>query len=288
MLRMNAYGLSDKGLVRENNEDYFCIEESLNLLVVCDGVGGGEAGEKASRIAAETIREYTAKLLQGDSLPFISKHNTKLSDLGNKFANIIQFANKVVYEAAKEFSLQPGQIATTVVATLIKDYYFIIAHVGDTRGYLIRNGQIMQLTTDHTFAMEQVKQGIITLEEAKFSTYRNVLTRALGAAPDVEVDVDELYLKNDDYLLLCTDGLTNMVPEENILKIVATYRVPSIICEKLVSEANRAGGKDNITVVVAQILEYRGGKGNKYKRFLKEIFTCFSAVLFYIISLTTF
>jgi protein phosphatase len=269
---MNAYGLSDRGLVRENNEDYFCIEDELNLLIVCDGVGGGEAGEKASKIAAETIREYTAKLLRGDNLPFITKYNTKLSELGNKFANIIQFANKVVYEAAKEFSLQPGQIATTVVATLIKDYYFIIAHVGDTRGYLIRNGQIMQLTTDHTFVMEQVKQGIITLEEAKVSAYKNVLTRALGAAPDVEVDIDELCLKNDDYLLLCTDGLTNMVSEEDILKVVNTCRVPSIICEELVNEANKAGGKDNITVVVAQILEYKQKDDEKYKKFFKKIF----------------
>jgi protein phosphatase len=275
MLKMNAYGLSDRGLVRENNEDYFCIEDELNLLIVCDGVGGGEAGEKASKIAAETIREYTAKLLRGDNLPFITKYNTKLSELGNKFANIIQFANKVVYEAAKEFSLQPGQIATTVVATLIKDYYFIIAHVGDTRGYLIRNGQIMQLTTDHTFVMEQVKQGIITLEEAKVSAYKNVLTRALGAAPDVEVDIDELCLKNDDYLLLCTDGLTNMVSEEDILKVVNTCRVPSIICEELVNEANKAGGKDNITVVVAQILEYKQKDDEKYKKFFKKIFPCF-------------
>jgi protein phosphatase len=275
VLKMNAYGLSDRGLVRENNEDYFCIEDELNLLIVCDGVGGGEAGEKASKIAAETIREYTAKLLRGDNLPFITKYNTKLSELGNKFANIIQFANKVVYEAAKEFSLQPGQIATTVVATLIKDYYFIIAHVGDTRGYLIRNGQIMQLTTDHTFVMEQVKQGIITLEEAKVSAYKNVLTRALGAAPDVEVDIDELCLKNDDYLLLCTDGLTNMVSEEDILKVVNTCRVPSIICEELVNEANKAGGKDNITVVVAQILEYKQKDDEKYKKFFKKIFPCF-------------
>lgn len=255
MIHFRAIGKTDKGVVRANNEDNYCVDELARLLIVSDGVGGQEAGEVASKLAVEVTRDQIHKFLDKEqNHPLIGEKNPNFSDRANNLASAIRVANQMIFETSKKYSANHG-MGATIVAVQIGKYDFSVAHVGDSRLYWIHNGQIQQLTNDHSLVMEQVRQGLITLEEAKVSKYKNILLRVLGQGETVEIDIDEMPLSDGDYLLICSDGLYNMVDDETLLKTVLELKDPAPACDKLIKLANEAGGKDNITVIIAEIIK---------------------------------
>jgi protein phosphatase len=246
-LNLIAAGQTDQGKVRPNNEDNFYLDEKLGLLVVADGMGGHASGETASKLAVNIIKDYflgTQKLI-GD-------YDQSYSAATNKLNSAIRLANQAVFEAAESSPSLKG-MGTTIAAALITDNRLSIAHIGDSRIYLLRYGDIEQLTDDHSIVNEQVKRDIITKEEAARSDMKNILTKALGIAPEVEADLNELSLFDGDCLLLCSDGLSNMVTDSSMIELLSVAQNPVLACSALVDQANENGGKDNITVVIGYI-----------------------------------
>jgi protein phosphatase len=243
-LNLTACGKTDQGLVRTNNEDNFYSDEKMGLLVVADGMGGHASGEKASSLAVSVIRDY----FQGQQI-MIGDRDPSFSEATNKLACAIRLANQAVYEASQS-SPQLKGMGTTIVAVLLTGRKLSIAHIGDSRAYLVRAGTMEQLTDDHSMVNEQVKRNLISREEADLSEMKNILTKALGIQPELDADLDELTLLEGDILLLCTDGLSNMVTDDDALDMISSAADASAACESLIEAANKNGGKDNITVVI--------------------------------------
>jgi protein phosphatase len=249
-----AAGKTDVGMVRKGNEDAFSLAPDKGLLVVADGMGGHASGEVASRMAVDAIRNYFTDAAQAGKAPLIGAYDDDFTEATNRLGSAVRLANMAIYEAARGNAQWRG-MGTTVVCALLHNGKLSIAHVGDSRLYLIRAGDIEQLTDDHSVVAEQVKRELISREEADRSEIKNILTRAVGNEAEVEVDLNELNLLGGDILVLCTDGLTNMVRDEEIRSAALAGRDPAAAGQRLVELANRAGGRDNITVVVAYILE---------------------------------
>ncbi|MHB9099354.1 MAG: Stp1/IreP family PP2C-type Ser/Thr phosphatase [Syntrophales bacterium] len=249
-----AVGQTDVGILRKSNEDAFSLAPDKSLLVVADGMGGHASGEVASRMAVDAIRNYFNDAASGGKAPLIGTYDDDFTETTNRLASAVRLANMAIYEAARG-NVQWRGMGTTVVCALLHNRKLSIAHVGDSRLYLIRAGDIEQLTDDHSVVAEQVKRELISREEADRSEIKNILTRAVGNEAEVEVDLNELNLLGGDILVLCTDGLTNMVRDEEILSVVLAGRDPAVASHRLVELANEGGGRDNITVVVAYILE---------------------------------
>ena len=247
-----AAGKTDVGLVRKQNEDDFYIDESLGLLVVADGMGGHAAGSVASKMATDFIKRYYKKE-EGEYSTQNSTSWGEYSETTDNLVAAIRTANAAIYEEAQRMPDLKG-MGTTVAAAQVNGSRLSIAHIGDSRVYLVRAGSIEQLTDDHSVVYEQVKRSLITKEEAKKSEIKNILTRALGISADAEIDLAEMNLAANDILLLCSDGLSNMIDDETMLAVVTATREPALACEQLVGMANANGGKDNITVVVAYII----------------------------------
>jgi protein phosphatase len=247
MVNLTAAGKTDQGLVRSNNEDNFYLDEKLGLLVVADGMGGHASGEIASKLAVNVIRDY----FQGPQ-KLIGDYNSAYSEATNKLNCAIRLANQAVYEVAQSSPVLKG-MGTTIVAVLLTGNKLSIAHIGDSRAYLIRAGLIDQLTDDHSMVNEQVRRDIITKEQAAQSEMKNVLTKALGISAKMEADLDELTMFDDDILFLCTDGLSNMVTDEAVMNIISLADSPGAASDSLINAANKNGGKDNITVVIGYI-----------------------------------
>ncbi len=244
---------TDVGRTRKNNEDNFLVMEKPRLLLVADGMGGHASGEIASRMAVDTVRNFfdgggKKKTLQ------IGAYDEDYSEATNRLGSAIRFANMAIFEAAAGNPAWQG-MGTTVVAALVTDRRLSIAHVGDSRLYLIRAGGIEQLTDDHSVVAEQVKRELISKDEAQKSEMKSVLTRALGTEAEVDVDLCEMTMSDEDILLLCSDGLSNMVTDEDMLSIASLSKDPDAACTALVDLANGNGGKDNITVVTAYLLK---------------------------------
>jgi len=246
-LKVTACGKTDRGQVRANNEDNFYLDEKLGLLVVADGMGGHASGETASTLAVNVIRDY----FQGRQ-KIIGEYADNFSEATNRLMSAIRLANQAVYEAAQNSPHLQG-MGTTIVAVLLTENKLSIAHIGDSRAYLIRGGSVDQLTDDHSIVNEQVKRSMLTKEEASQSEMKNLLTKALGVRPDTEADLDELTMFDDDTLLLCTDGLSNMITNETALEIISSADSVERACGALIDAANEKGGKDNITAVVGHI-----------------------------------
>lgn len=240
-------GRTDKGLVRSNNEDNFYLDDKAGVLVVADGMGGHASGEIASKMAIDVIRDYFT-VLKEERTTLVGKYQDEYSEMTNRIGSAVRLANKAIYEAAKSNSAWQG-MGTTVAAVLLNGNKLSIAHVGDSRVYLVRAGNIEQLTDDHSVVYEQVKRELLTKEEAEKSEMKHLLTRALGTTPGVDVDFDELTLVGGDILILCTDGLNSMVSDDDILSVVVSTNDPASVCETLINMANNNGGKDNITVI---------------------------------------
>jgi protein phosphatase len=253
-MHTDSSGYSDKGMTREGNEDSFVVAPEIGFFAVADGMGGHNAGEVASRMAIDVLRAYLERTTIGGSLPG-NDNNPDYSDAANQLASGIRHANRVIYESTRN---NPAwqDMGTTIVAAILHENRLSIAHVGDSRAYLLRGGGIIALTEDHSLVAEQVRLGHISPETAELSSQRNIITRALGFEEDPELDLCDLLLAPEDRILLCSDGLTTMVTEAKIRSIVLGSSDPNEICRLLVEEANNNGGRDNITVAVILV---RGG-----------------------------
>ncbi len=238
---MKTFSKTDVGMVRDVNQDYvFATETSIgnlpNLLVVADGMGGHRAGEYASRLAVEVLKQELAASTE-DGPEAMMK-------------NAITRANERVLEAARQDANLHGMGTTLVVATVI-DRTLYFANVGDSRLYLV-NDDIKQLSKDHSLVQEMVRLGGINEEEAKYHPDKNIITRAIGAKDELEIDFYEYRLKRGDTILMCTDGLSNMVENEEILHIMKNSRDVVETVEQLIERAKDNGGSDNIGVIVAK------------------------------------
>lgn len=243
---MNVGFRSDKGKTRANNEDACYVFLKDKVYVVCDGVGGGNAGEIASRTAVNEIANY---IVAND----LDKAESKYA-IVNYFQGALDSANRVIFEKAKQFEENKG-MATTAALLYVKDAHVYIANVGDSRVYLLRNKNITQLTEDHTYVNTLLKAGIISEEQALRDRRKNVITRALGADKTVDPDFFQLDIKKDDVFIICTDGLYDEVSEEKMVSIVGRSNDMSESCQKLIDEANKNGGRDNITVICVEVTE---------------------------------
>lgn len=251
-MRIEIAGLSDTGLLRKNNEDNLLIDKDHNLFLVADGMGGHAAGEVASKLAVETVLDFISRTENHTkpTWPFPTSREFPL--LWQRLMASIMAANGVIYKRSREDEILAG-MGTTVVATIISNHEAIHAHVGDSRLYIFRNGRLSLTTEDHSWIQEQMNSGNLTLEEANRHPLRNVITRALGGAPVVSVDISSIKLKPKDILLLCTDGLTTMLNDDEICQIMSQSNELSVIADNLVSGANEHGGHDNTTVVLIRI-----------------------------------
>jgi protein phosphatase len=239
-----AFGLSDVGRRRESNEDEFLVEPRLDLYVVADGMGGHAAGEVASRIAVDSLREALSGPRNGGAAVSLR--------------NAVHEANVRICDSIQTHADQRG-MGTTLVALLVEDERAIIGHVGDSRAYLLRDGTLRRLTSDHSWVNEQVKLGLLSDEAAQRHPMRNIVTRALGSRTEVAAEVREEGLHSGDVFLLCSDGLNTMLPDEEIEGILARFgSEPEKACRELVARANERGGEDNTTVVVVHV-ETPGG-----------------------------
>ena len=237
---LQIFSKTDRGRVRTDNQDaYFAgkITDDSVFAVVCDGMGGANAGNVASELAVRHISEYVIRSY---------RDGMDMTDTEKTLKNAIVSANISLYDKAVNNAELAG-MGTTAVAAFVKDGTAVIAHVGDSRIYLV-NGEIKQLTRDHSVVQSLIESGKITPEDAKVHPRKNVITRALGAEENVAVDSDCLNLSNGDTLLLCSDGLTNFLDDKDILKVFQNNDI-SAVAERLVEEANENGGGDNITVV---------------------------------------
>ncbi len=246
-MKLAAGGKTDQGRVRDKNEDRICVDEKLGLLIVADGIGGRSHGEVASELAVRAVRQFLRKEPQA-----FCDYDPAYCTATNRLNAAVMQANRTVYEAALSTPELSG-MGTTIAAALLARDQLSFAHVGDSRIYLIRSGSIEQLTSDHSFVQEQLGRERITKEEASQSLFKNVLTRALGVDEEVAADLGELTVLADDILLLCSDGLYNMLSDEEMLEIILRAGNVRAASEILTDIANDNGGGDNISAVVGHI-----------------------------------
>ena len=239
---MEFFGRSDPGRVRATNQDaYVCGRLSENALfaIVCDGMGGANGGNVASAIAIRVISERIVDLY---------REGMNDNSLHNMLESAIAAANIEIYDAAAS-DLDLRGMGTTVVAVIVCDEQVFIAHVGDSRAYIITAEAIEQVTKDHSIVQAMVEKGQLTQSQAKNHPRKHFITRALGVEDTVDCDYTEIKLPEEGYLLICTDGLTNMVETDDIYATVVNSKKDQIV-DKLIAAANMAGGSDNITVVL--------------------------------------
>jgi len=247
-MKYKSAGKTDVGQSRGHNEDDLLVAPKQGLFVVCDGLGGHNAGEVASHLAVESIEE----LVQQSPVPPEGFHE-EVSPDARLLALAVSEAGRRIHEQAQGDPSRKG-MGTTATAAWLRDGKARLAHVGDSRAYLFREGKLEQLTDDHSFVADQVRAGVLTAEEARHSMYRNVITRALGLQETVQVDVIERDIQAGDRVLLCSDGLTAVLSDTEIKLMMEAASNPDALCSSLIDEANARGGPDNITAVVIYIL----------------------------------
>ncbi len=239
---MRIFGITDIGMQRENNEDSFAygsLEGGAQYAIVCDGMGGENGGDIASKIAVDMI---VSRLTSG------YRPQMTANSIRNLLLTAISAANVEIYNKAQADEMLAG-MGTTVVAVILKDDTAYISHVGDSRAYLYHEGNAEQITVDHSIVQELISQGKLSEADAEDYPHKNLLTRAVGVYHSVTVDYLEEVLEAGDKLLLCTDGLTNFCPLDTINRILEDDDIESS-CNKLVNAACNAGGLDNITAII--------------------------------------
>jgi protein phosphatase len=239
-------------MVRTNNEDCYRIVSPLNLYVLADGMGGEAHGEVASALAVETVVKHCLEGQENPSAPLVGEAKPELNPKSQRLLSAIQLANREVFQSAEEHPERLG-MGATLTAAWIDGMQLSVGHVGDSRLYLLRTGQLQQLTSDHSLVAEQVRRGILTASEAEQSNLQSVLLRALGTQPEVEVDIEQVPLFQGDVLLLCSDGLTRMVTEPEIAGTLQAEPNAQRAAEKLIEHANESGGIDNVSVIVVSL-----------------------------------
>jgi serine/threonine protein phosphatase PrpC len=251
LMKIRYAAKTDVGMKRTHNEDYFSLIEDEQLFIVADGMGGHASGEVASKLAAETVGEFYQRTKDEDATwPY--KWDRGLSYTENRLVCGIKLANVRIFEAACR-DLRFKGMGTTIVASLIQGDKIYVSHVGVSRCYRVRQGAITQLTRDHSL-LEDYKEAKpdMTDEEQRNFPHKNVITRALGMRDTVQVDIKPHQILDGDYYLMCSDGLSGMVDDQQILKIVTGAKSLERVVAELVDTANRAGGTDNITTLVLQ------------------------------------
>jgi len=240
---------SDTGQVRKNNEDSFAMSSALNLFIVSDGMGGLASGEVASRLAVDTVLKHCGESDVNSAYALVGQPIEGVSEASNRLVSAVRLANQVIQRAARENAAHHG-MGATIAAVRCEGERMSVAHAGDSRVYRLRDGRLEQLTQDHSLVAEQVRQGGMTEREASDSNLQNVLVRALGIDADVDPDVSEELVMGGDTILLCTDGLTREVSDDQIATVLSETKDAQQAADKLVDLANLAGGRDNITAIV--------------------------------------
>ncbi len=262
-LKIEFCAATDKGKVRNNNEDSFLLAPEIELAIVADGMGGHNSGEVASSLGVKVTREEFVSMSRSGMKP--NPYNDKLCLETNQLGFAVQLANSVIYEAGNSSTDSKG-MGTTLTAALFKSPALCVAHIGDSRAYLIRGGDMKQITEDHSLVMEHVRSGLLTKEQAEASPLQNILTKALGAQKTPSIDMLEAALEENDRILMCTDGLFKAVKEQEILATLKAMPDDQKACDSLVATANANGGPDNITLVIGTV------KKKTLKETLKEMF----------------
>ncbi|HQR46787.1 MAG TPA: Stp1/IreP family PP2C-type Ser/Thr phosphatase [Thermoanaerobaculia bacterium] len=252
-MTLHAFGLTDVGRKRKHNEDAYLVDAERGLFVVADGMGGHAAGEVASRITVESMQEFIASSDDATDSSWPFGQGNRAASGGNRLTAAVEKANEKVMRAVASRPELKG-MGTTVVAALVEAQRATLVHVGDSRAYLFRDGELRRLTDDHSWVQEQVNAGILSEDEAKSHPLKNVVTRALGGSPHVSVDLIEVPLRPGDRFLLCSDGLTGMVGDEEIHAFFEAEPSPEGAVRKLVELANERGGVDNVTAIVVDVL----------------------------------
>ena len=240
-IKFHFCGMSDKGLLRGNNEDLFEIKEDLNACIVVDGMGGEAAGEIASRTFIESSTKVLSKRLQ----PFSER--ALIKSLKQSF----MLSNVNILKQVQECPSYKGMGCTADILFFYKKNYYI-AHIGDSRVYRYRKGTLKQLTHDHSIVQDKIDKGLISSKEARNHPERNLINKAVGVKKEIEPDIINGFFLQNDLFLICTDGLTDMVDDDQIQNILSTgdFHIETKV-KKLINAANKAGGEDNITVVLA-------------------------------------
>jgi PPM family protein phosphatase len=257
-MRLKVGAGSHTGRVRALNEDAYMLRADEGLFVVCDGMGGAPAGEVASQLAVDAILRELREPSRGVRLqPDLMPHT-------NRLAEVVRRSNEVIYDQAHKNPRQAG-MGTTVVGAWIRQHVVSIAHVGDSRAYLWHDRRLEPLTRDHSLGEAHIAAGLLEEVRRLPVEHQNALVRVLGREPDVEVDLKEVPVQPGDYVLLCSDGLTRMVPEYLLARAFHEFREPQRICDFLIAAANENGGADNITVVVVEVT------GSRWRRLLDRV-----------------
>ena len=263
--KINIAEITDVGKVRDHNEDAIGSNSDIGLMVLADGMGGYNAGEVASGIAVQTITELATEGAAREERSDLDP-STGLMRQTIVLRDAITRANKIIFQTAQSQTHCEG-MGTTLVAAMFYDNRVSIAHVGDSRAYRLRDAKFEQLTMDHSLLQELVDRGFYSEEEAQRSTNRNYVTRALGVEPSVEVEVQEFEVLPGDVYLLCSDGLPDMVEDEDIHLTIRTFNASlDVVGQQLVQLTNDHGGRDNVSIMLAQILDSFAAKRGLVER----------------------
>lgn len=242
---------TDTGLLRPHNEDAVATNPSRGFAILADGMGGYNAGEVASQIAIATVGQALDGALQAAGHGASSQRNRRI------VTDAVEQGNAAIRDAARANPLYSG-MGTTIVVALFQQDRVMVAHVGDSRCYRFRQGELALLTHDHSLLQEQVDAGLIDAEQARFSPDRNLITRALGISHAVDIEIHEHAVKENDLYLLCSDGLSDMLATQEISDILNQLGAdPGATCDALIAAANRNGGRDNISVILVKIQAIR-------------------------------
>jgi protein phosphatase len=261
--------LSDTGKLRKRNEDTIASDVSIGLAVLADGMGGYNAGDVASQMAVLTI---TADLKTKFKNAIQENQLIDTSNIKSHLVNAVNTANNAIFQVSKE-QAQCAGMGTTLVLSVFIDNKVVIGHIGDSRAYLFRNHDLTQLTNDHSVLQEQLDSGLLTAEQAKFVTYKNYVTRALGVESEVDLELSTFDVAIGDIYLLCSDGLTEMVEEDDIrTTLIENSDDLAHAANTLVQKANQHGGKDNISVILIEVLaEFALNKTTWYKALISKV-----------------
>jgi len=263
--KINIAEITDVGKVRDHNEDAIGSNSDIGLMVLADGMGGYNAGEVASGIAVQTITELASEGALREERDDVEPTSGMMRQT-IVLRDAIARANKIIFQTAQSQTHCEG-MGTTLVAAMFYDNRVSIAHVGDSRAYRLRGGTFEQLTMDHSLLQELVDRGFYSEEEAQRSTNRNYVTRALGVEPSVDVEIQEFEVLPDDIYLLCSDGLPDMVEDEDIHLTIRTFNASlDVVGQQLVQLSNDHGGRDNVSVMLAQIIDSFAAKRGLMER----------------------
>lgn len=254
-MKIRSFGITDVGLKRTHNEDNFYRSDEQGIYLVADGMGGHAAGEVASNSSIQIISDFFERFSNDKNLTWPFGFDTRYSEEDNALITGIQLANQTLCKMQQQRPELSG-MGTTLAAMSIHNSQALIAHVGDSRVYRMRDNKLELLTSDHSWVNEQLQKNIITAEEARTHRYRNVITRALGNRNELEIDLRTEEVLSGDQFLLCSDGLSGMIDDNEIAEIMIKYSDSiRLVANTLVARANEAGGHDNISVVLLQSCE---------------------------------